>query len=237
MSTQLTLYGHKVSPFSERIELALREGNIPHKYYAVNLSDKPTFFAAEVNPVGKVPAITYGGPEVPPEEPSPLSTKLAESNVILEFLADAYPSANLMPADPIQRSKVRFFIEAVSARFFTAYSPWVRNTDSQAEENLLKAIEFIQDLLPESAKFAVGDNYTIADACITPFIHRLLLNIEADIGKFPVGTGPRVGGLLNTPKYAKFMAYVRAMVDRPIAKEVFDVDIVKPVYMKVFGRS
>ncbi|KAF9226200.1 glutathione S-transferase [Gyrodon lividus] len=237
MSAQLTLYGFKASPFSEKIELALKEGNIPHKFFSVDLFDKPAFFAAEVNPVGKVPVITYGGPDVSPEHPSPLSTKLAESDVILDFLADAYPEANLLPADPIQRAKVRFFINAVTTKLNSPYFAWVRNSEPQAEENFLKAIEFVQDLLPEPAKFAVGDSYTIADACVTPYFHRLLINIESDIGKFPAGGGPRFGELLNAPKYAKFMAYLRAMLDRPIAKEVFDAETVKSVWAKIFGRS
>ncbi|KAF9237786.1 hypothetical protein BU15DRAFT_88606 [Melanogaster broomeanus] len=193
MSTQLTLYGNKamrryvystsygllsrIFTAISQIELALKEGNISYKFFNVNLFDKPAFFAAEVNPVGKVPAITYGGPDASPEEPSPLSTKLAESNVILEPRRTSF-----------------------------------------------KAIEFVQDLLPESAKFAVGDCYTIADACASPlsFIGSSI-SAEADIGKFPVGTGPKFKELLNTPKYAKFMVYVQAMVDRPVAKEVFDV--------------
>lgn len=221
----------------------MKEGNIPHKFFEVNLFNKPAFFADKVNPVGKVcsipprrranaishltrhqqvPAITYGGPDVSPEDPSPLSAKLAESNVILEFIADTYPEANLMPTDPIERAKVRFFIDATSTTLNTASFAWVRNSDPDAEEKFLKAIEVVQNLLPENAKFAVGDSYTIADACITPYFHRLLVNTKNDIGRFPEGSGTRLGELLEDPKYAKFMAYLRAMVDRPVAKEVFD---------------
>jgi len=237
MSAQLTLYAFKSSPFSEKIELALKEGNIPHKFFEVNLFNKPAFFADKVNPVGKVPAITYGGPEVSPEDPSPLSAKLAESNVILEFIADTYPEANLMPTDPIERAKVRFFIDATSTTLNTASFAWVRNSDPDAEEKFLKAIEVVQNLLPESAKFAVGDSYTIADACITPYFHRLLVNTKNDIGRFPEGSGTRLGELLEDPKYAKFMAYLRAMVDRPVSKEVFDEETVTAAWRNIFRRS
>ncbi|KAF8839578.1 hypothetical protein BDN67DRAFT_969781 [Paxillus ammoniavirescens] len=237
MSAQLTLYAFKASPFSEKIGLALKEGNIPHKYFEVDLFNKPAFFADKVNPVGKVPAITYGGPDVSPDDPSPLSAKLAESNVILEFIADAYPEANLMPTDPIERAKVRFFIDATNTTLNTAYFSWVRNSDPDAEEKFLKAIEVVQNLIPENARLAVGDSYTIADACITPYFHRLLVNTKNDIGRFPEGSGLRLGELLEAPKYARFMAYLRAMVDRPVSKEVFDEETVKAAWRRIFARS
>lgn len=39
---------------SSQVELALKEGGIPYKYYSVNLYDKPEFFAEQINPVGRV---------------------------------------------------------------------------------------------------------------------------------------------------------------------------------------
>ena len=39
--------------------------------------------------------MTYGGPRIDPTNPSPESFKLAESLVLLEFIADLFPSANL----------------------------------------------------------------------------------------------------------------------------------------------
>lgn len=170
----------------------------------------------------QVPAITYGGPDVAPDEPSPLSFKLAESNVILEFLADVYPEAKLMPTDPIQRAQVRRFLDAVASRYAPAYKAWILDREPDAAEKHLKAIEFLQDLLPESGEYAVGDSYTIADACITPSIHRLYLTIENDIGKYPVGNGPKFGESLKDPKYAKFMAYASAITARPVAKETWE---------------
>ena len=169
-----------------------------------------------------MPAITYGGPEVPPDEPSPLSFKLAESSVILEFIADAYPEAKLMPANPMQRAKVRFFTETVARKYSPAYMAWIMDNEPQAEENYLKAIDSLQGLLSDSGEYVVGDSFTIADACITPLIHRLQLSIDYDIGKFPVGNGPKFGELLKDPKYAKFAKYANAATARPVAKENWD---------------
>ncbi|KAH7925069.1 hypothetical protein BV22DRAFT_465355 [Leucogyrophana mollusca] len=103
---QLTLYRFKASPFAHKIELALTEAKAAYKVYDLDLANKPEWFTAKDNPASKVPAITYGGPDVPPEDPSPLSEKLAESAVVLEFVADIYPESGLLPKDPVLRAKV-----------------------------------------------------------------------------------------------------------------------------------
>ncbi|KAF8552145.1 glutathione S-transferase [Imleria badia] len=239
MAAQLTLYGSKSSPYSEKVELALKEGNIPYKYFSIDLRNKPAFFTEQINPVGKVPTITHGGPDVEPDEPSPLSFKLAESNVILEFLADLHPEAKLMPTDPVQRARVRFFMDAVTNKYVPAYRAWILDREPDAAEKHLKAIEFLQELLPDSGEYAVGDSYTIADACITPFIFRLHLTTENDIGKYPVGNGPKFDESLKDPKYAKFMAYANAVTERPVAKETWAprMEYVKQAWIRLFGRE
>lgn len=176
----------------------------------------------DITSLKQVPAIAYGGPDVAPEEPSPLSFKLAESNVILDFLAEAYPEANLIPADPVQRAKVRFVIETFTRKYLPAYLTWVMDGEPQAAESHLNAIEFLQELLSDSGKYAVGDSYTIADACMTPFICRLQLSIDYDIGRFLIGNGPKFGESLKDPKYAKFVTYMGAVTARPVAKETWD---------------
>ncbi|KAG1813683.1 uncharacterized protein BJ212DRAFT_1275347, partial [Suillus subaureus] len=172
-----------------QIELALAEANAPHVTYEVDLFNKPEWFASKVNPVGKVPAVTYGGPNVDPDDPSPLSAKIAESNVILEFLADLYPDSGLLPKDPVLRAKVRFFIDATTKHIEGPFFAFIRGSESY--DNILKGIEFIQELLEEGRDFAAGDHYTIADACISPHLARLKIVIETDLGRAPAGAFPR----------------------------------------------
>ncbi|KAG1751489.1 uncharacterized protein EDB91DRAFT_609702 [Suillus paluster] len=114
MPKQLTLYLHKLSPYSQRVEMALIEASAPCKTYKVDLQNKPEWFTSQVNPIGQVPIVTYGGPDIDPENPSPLSAKISESNVILEFVVDLYPDSGLLPKDPVLHAKVRFFINATT---------------------------------------------------------------------------------------------------------------------------
>ncbi|KAG1870801.1 thioredoxin-like protein [Suillus subluteus] len=243
MSEQLTLYLYKLSPYSQKIELALTEANAPHRTYQVDLFNKPEWFASKVNPVGKVPVVTYGGPNVEPNDPSPLSAKIAESNVILEFLADLYPDSGLLPKDPVLRAKVRFFIDASTKHIEGPSLAFILGKESY--DNILKGIEFIQELLEEGRDFAVGDHYTIADACISPSLARLKIITETDLGraparafsrevesdyletgKFPVGMGYKLGEELKGPKFVKFMKYVHRMLERPSLKQTHDEESV-----------
>ncbi|KAG1731616.1 thioredoxin-like protein [Suillus paluster] len=233
MPEQLTLYLYKASPYSQKAEMALLEANAPYKGYQVDLFNKPEWFAGKVNPIGKVPVVTYGGPDVDPEDPSPLSAKIAESNVILEFVADLYPDSGLLPKDPVLRANVRFFIDATTKHVQEPFFAFLRGLESY--ENVLKGIEFIQGLLDESREFAVGDHYTIADTCIIPHIARLKIVTENDIGKFPVGMGYKLGEELKGPKFAKFMKYVERMLERPSFKQTHDEGFVITAFKRVFA--
>ncbi|KAG1837293.1 hypothetical protein F4604DRAFT_1601676, partial [Suillus subluteus] len=158
--------------------------------------------------------VTYGGPSVDPEDPSPLSTKITESNVILEFLADLYPDSGLLPKDPVSRAKVRFFIDASTKHVEGPLYDFLRGDGSY--ENVLKGIEFVH------GDFAVGDHYTIADACISLHLARLKIITKTDLGQFPVGLGFKLGEELKGPKFIKFTKYVDQILGRPSLKQTYD---------------
>ncbi|KAH7908516.1 glutathione S-transferase C-terminal-like protein [Hygrophoropsis aurantiaca] len=232
---QITSYRFKASPYGHRVELALAEAKAPHKVYDVDLFNKPEWFVSQINPAGKVPVITYGGPDVAPENPSPLSEKIAESGVILEFIADLYPDSGLLPKDPVARAKVRFFIETVSSKFLPPIFAWSKGQETV--ENVLKGVDTIQDLLSESGEFAVGNTYTIADAAIIPFIAGLKISYENDIGNYTPGEGHRLGSELQKTQYAKFMRYSQSMLERQSTKDTFDVEHVTDFYRMIYPRK
>ncbi|KAG2340245.1 thioredoxin-like protein [Suillus weaverae] len=235
MSEQLTLYLHKLSPYSQKVELALIEANAPYRGHQIDVFNKPEWFTSKVTPVGKVPTVAYGGPSVDPEDPSPLSAKIAESNVILEFLADLYPDSGLLPKDPVLRAKVRFFVDANTKHIEAPVYDFLRGRGSL--ENVLKGIEFIQGLLEEGRDFAVGDHYTIADACISPHLARLRIITETDIGQFPVGMGSKLGEELKGPKFTQFTKYVDRMLERSSLKQSYDNEAVVTFFKTFFVRA
>ncbi|KIJ63476.1 hypothetical protein HYDPIDRAFT_29284 [Hydnomerulius pinastri MD-312] len=216
---QITLYTAKASPFAHRVSMALEEAKA---------DAKPEWFAAQVNPADKVPAITYGGPDVPPSSPSSESTKLAESLVIVEFIADLYPDSNLLPKDPVLRAKARFFIETFTAKF----SPRSFILRNEPYQPILDAIAAIQDLLPESGMWAVGDAFSIADLNFAPLYARFKLTIDSGLGMYEPGKDRELLNAMADPKYAKFNAYVAHLLERPSFKATWDEAYVK-AFMQV----
>lgn len=146
--------------------------------------------------------------------------KLAESLVLVEFVADLFPEANLLPKDPILRAKARFFVEVVSSKFVPAFQKVIIR--GEGYDDLLTAAEAIQDILPATGSYAVGDQYTIADIAITPFFARLKVASANEIGRYPVGQGSEFLKTLSGEKYAKFYAYVGRLLDRQSHQATFD---------------
>jgi len=220
MTEQITLYTSKVCPYAARAQIALRESGAKFKEYEIDLQNKPSWYQPKVNPASKVPAITYGGPEVDPEQPSPDSAKLRESLAIIEWTADQYPQSKLLPKDPLIRYKIRLFTETVSSTLTPAYFAFVfRDGPSEA---LIKALEAVQHLLPEDTKYAVSNDFTNADVAAAPFLGRLELTLRNDVGIFAPGEGKKVHDLLSKDeKFSKLWRYIQAIKERPSFKETF----------------
>ncbi|KIY70107.1 hypothetical protein CYLTODRAFT_442221 [Cylindrobasidium torrendii FP15055 ss-10] len=197
---QLTLYTAKVCPFAQRAEIALAEVGADFKRYEIDLSNKPEWYAPQVNPASKVPALAYGGPDVPPDEPSPESIKIPESLVLLQLIPELFPeSSTLIPKDPIVLAKARLFIESFSNTFIPAYIALLFRGEEGAEDKLRAALDtVIQARKLEGKKYAVSDEFTIADAAVVPFIARAELLLAEDLTK------------AEAPRTSKFIAEVKA---------------------------
>ncbi|KAL1741615.1 hypothetical protein HDZ31DRAFT_66745 [Schizophyllum fasciatum] len=181
---------------------------------------KPDWYP-QVNPVGQVPAISYGGPAAPPDQPSPDSTKLAESLVLIDFFNDLAPAHPLLPADPVLRARARFFIEAFSSRVFPHwYASLLRGAPLDA---LFAALEGLQALLPAAGKYAVGDEYTLADVAVAPFFARLELALREDVGVFAAGEGPKAYKVLaEEARFARWREYAANLKARESFKKTWD---------------
>lgn len=173
-----------------------------------------------MNPASKVPAIAYGGPPVPPDQPSPESVKLAESLILVEFVADLYPESHLLPADPVQRARARFFIDVVSNKLVPGWMGLVRTGTPEALQGFVQGIQAIQDLLPEQG-FAVGE-FSIADVAVAPFLARSLTVLENEIGAYEPGEGKKLLETLQQPRFARFQKYWADLQARPSFQATFD---------------
>lgn len=95
----MKLCGFPVSNYYNKVKLALLEKDIAFQEEKVFPAQSEAFLAR--SPMGKVPFLDIGGQSI------------AESQVLIEYLEDAYPALPLYPSDPIQRAKCRELIQFI----------------------------------------------------------------------------------------------------------------------------
>ena len=154
---------------------------------------------------------------MPPDQPSAESFKLAESLVILEFVADLFPASGLLPSDPIERAKVRFFVDATATNLQPAFLGFLRTGDGT--DALIAALKEVQSLLTSGAPFAVGNKFTIADAALAPWLYRLELSLEDNIGAFTEADRKRVSDVYEGETLRVLREYFSAIKSRKSFKE------------------
>ncbi|CAE6501775.1 unnamed protein product [Rhizoctonia solani] len=224
MAQPLTLYSAEVCPFAQRTVIALQEAKADYTTYEIDLTNKPEWYAPKVNPASKVPAITYGGPKVDPADPSPESAKLTESLVLLEFIADLYPSSGLLSSNPVERAQTRFIIDLVSNKILPPFFAFAwRGESPEALYNGLLAFQAQLELYAKP--FLGGDKLNIADAAVAPFLARLEAQLRRDVGGFAAGEGQKIyDELFKSERFGTFSKYVQALLARETVKKSFPED-------------
>jgi glutathione S-transferase len=95
----LILYDAIGSPCGRRVRMTLFEKGLDYRHVMIDLAGmqqkSPDYLA--LNPNGIVPTLAHG------------STVVFESNVITEYLDQAFPEPGLYPADPWERAQVRMW--------------------------------------------------------------------------------------------------------------------------------
>ncbi|KAG8762359.1 hypothetical protein FRC11_009662 [Ceratobasidium sp. 423] len=221
MTETLTLYSSEICPFAQRTVIALQEAKADYTMYEIDLSNKPEWYAPKINPASKVPAIAYGGPKVDPANPSPESTKLAESLVLLEFIADLYPNSGLLSANPVERAQTRFIIDLFSTKVLPAYSAVLWK--GEPVETLYNGLLVLQSQLELHAKpFLGGNKINIADAAVAPFLARLEAQLRQDVGGFVTGEGPKIyDEIFKSERFKTLSKYAQALFARETVKKSF----------------
>ena len=154
----LKLCGFAVSNYYNKVKIALLEKEVPFTEELVWTSQKDEMLAR--SPMGKVPFV-----ETP-------AGSLCESQVICEYLEDAYPQHPLYPADAMQRAKVRELCTVIDmhielpARTLYAQAFFggsvTEQTKEQAKKDLAKGVRALKALAKWSP-FIAGDKLTYAD--------------------------------------------------------------------------
>jgi len=173
----LKLCGFHLSNYHNKVRLALLEKGVPFEEDAgCSPSQKEDFLAR--SPMGKVPFLELGE-----------GRRLAESDVIAEYLEDAFPQKPLLPKDPFERAKVRelikvmeLHVELVARRlygqvFFKSGS-LSEEAKRSIEKDLAKGIRALKTLV-KFDPYIAGKELTMADCAA--FVHLPLVSLATKL--------------------------------------------------------
>ncbi len=149
----------------------------------------------------------------PGDAPSGDAVGIPESLVILEFLADIFPDAHLLPADPTLRARARLFYNGLERGLAKGIIVGFLFQEVPLQD-LLAGLDDFQARLPPTG-FAVGE-WSIADAAALPVLLRLQLALKEGLGlRQPEVLKEAYATIFESPKYARLRRYIDNNLARP----------------------
>jgi len=171
----LKLCGFHISNYFNKVRIAMLEKGLEFEVDPTCAPTQKEEFLART-PMGKVPFIEVGGAE------------LAESQVICEYLEDAYPQRPLYPPDPLERARVRelitfmeLHVELVARKLYGQVffgRPVSDEVKQSVEKDLIKGLRAFR----ARAKFdpyVAGAELTFADCAA--FVHLPLVTLATKL--------------------------------------------------------
>jgi len=202
----LRLCGFHISNYHNKVRIALLEKGIEHVDDASCKPSQEDAFLAR-SPMGKVPFLELED-----------GRRLAESEVILEYLEEAYPQKPLLPKDPWERAKVRelvtfieLHLELVARRLYPLlFGRTITDETKQAVEKALPRGIRAFRALARFDPYIAGKELTLADC--SAFVHLPVVSIATKMayGRDFLDEMPQV------------KPYIRMLGERPAFKRVND---------------
>jgi glutathione S-transferase len=204
--------GFRISNYHNKVLIALLDKGVPYEEDCnVKPSQDPAYLA--LSPMGKVPYAEVNG------------TRLCESEVILEYLEEAYPQKPLLPKDPLERAKVRelvtvieLHVELVARRLYGGLfgRPTSDSTKESVQKDLAKGLRAFK-ALAKFDPYVAGKEFTLADCAAAVHLPLVSLATKLAYGKDALEDIPQVKPYLKMlgerPSVAKVNADRRAATE------------------------
>ena len=185
--TVLILHGLPVSGYTAKVRIALCVKQLAFEERQPPGGYRSAAWRARV-PTGTIPALEVDG------------VLLAESEAIIEYLEEVYPSPSLLPGTPLQRAHARFL-----ARFHDLHlEPRVRamfplvKDGTRTREQVHQAGAAVQDRidllagLARSGPFLSGDRLSVADCGMVVSVELACRLLGPDVLDAPLSLPPPI---------------------------------------------
>ena len=169
------LYDYYRSSASFRVRIALNLKKIPYEEIPISLikGEHHHDNYHVINPQGLVP--TWVDTKI----------TLSQSLAIMEYLDDCYPGVKLLPSDPILKAHARQLAYIIACEIHPLNNLRVKaylKEDDWSDEKILKwyhhwlregfdGYEHVLEKLQLHQQFSIGNQPTMADACLVPQIY------------------------------------------------------------------
>ena len=210
----LKLCGFHISNYHNKVRIALLEKGIPFEEDAGCKPSQNEDWLAR-SPMGKVPIIEIDG-----------GRRLAESEVICEYLEEAYPQKPLLPRDPYERAKVRelvtfieLHVELVARRLYGKVF-FKREVSAEvlqaAEKDLARGVRGLK-ALAKFSPYIAGPQLTLADCAAFVSLPLVSLATKHGYGRDFLEELPQLKPYLKM--LGERPAFARVHEDRKAAQE------------------
>ncbi|XAR48526.1 Glutathione transferase [Bertholletia excelsa] len=153
------LLGFWASPLALRVEWALKLKGVEYKYIEEDLSNKSPLLL-QYNPVHKqIPVLVHNGKPV------------AESLVIMEYIDETWKENPLLPEDPLERARARFWTRFADEKCVPAVKAAFSKQGEEQQKFAKEARENLKVLEGglEGRRFFGGETIGFADIAIAWF--------------------------------------------------------------------
>ncbi|KAJ8635158.1 hypothetical protein MRB53_009425 [Persea americana] len=171
MAEEVKVFGAWQSPFSGRVELALKLKGIEYEYIEEDLSNKSPLLL-KYNPIHKkVPVLLHNGKPI------------AESVVILEYIEETWKQNPFLPQDPYERATVRFWAKFIEEKCTLQIWKACWSEGKEQEKAVQEGLESLKTLETalQGKKFFGGEAIGLVDI-LTIFLAYLVEVVQEVVG-------------------------------------------------------
>ncbi|KAB1219250.1 Glutathione transferase GST 23 [Morella rubra] len=197
-SQDVKLLGLWVSPFSRRVEWALKLKGVDYEYIEEDIFNKSSLLL-ELNPVHKKVPVLVHGPKT-----------IAESYVILEYIDETWKQNPLLPQDPHERAKARFWARFAEEKLLEAAWNALCSLGDEKEKALKLAIEAAEKIEEEikGKKFFSGERIGYLDIAMGWIAH--WLPVWEEVGSMQI---------LDPVNFPATKAWMKEFLNLPVIKD------------------